>query len=47
MSKASKPLNRFLVKLTVVFLAASIGLYAGFARSNSNKINTNYQLNDN
>lgn len=37
-SKFYKFINRFLIKLSVILLAATLGLYAGLAGSNSNDL---------
>ena len=47
MPKVPKSLNRFLVKLTIIFLAASIGLYAGLARSNTSYPKTGPEFDQN
>jgi hypothetical protein len=41
MSKSTKTIYRFLVRLSVICIAATLGLYAGFARSDSIAHDTN------
>lgn len=35
MFRVTKPINRFLIRLTVVLIAAGVGLYAGLSRSST------------